>query len=172
VRRITRMDDTWIGCKRPQYGRKHPQMMDSGKRVGKRRRSVACKVSDIGRCRQSPVQFGHFLVCVFQPPEGRTENSPGLQAWEGLRKENRPERAADFRALFSRDNLRQNRLDGISETTNLFWYKNLRAQLGAKETGPIKCNNNMSLLTCSMESYYSSAPAAERACGCSLAKGA
>jgi hypothetical protein len=129
------MDDTWIGCKRPPYGRKHPQMMDSGKRVGKRRRSVACKVSDIGRCRQSPVQFGHFLVCVFQPPEGRTENSPGLQAWEGLRKENRPERAADFRALFSRDNLRQKQLDGISET-NLFWYKNLRAQFRAKETRP------------------------------------
>ena len=37
--------------------------------------------------------------CVFQSPEGRTENSPGLQAWEGLRKENRPERAADFRAF-------------------------------------------------------------------------
>ena len=30
----------------------------------------------------SPVmQFGHFLVCI-QSPEGRTENSPGLQAWE------------------------------------------------------------------------------------------
>ena len=82
----------------------------------------------------------------YQSPEGRTENSPGLQAWEGLRKENRPERAADLRALFSRDNLRQKRLDGTSETTNLFWYKNLRAQLvGAKETGPIKCNNNISL---------------------------
>jgi len=69
---------------------------------------------------------------VFQPPEGRRENSPGrlryaaarpnlaagspascgrdvgfaesgLQAWEGLRKENRPERAADFRALFPKN---------------------------------------------------------------------
>jgi len=130
------MDDTWIGWKRPQYDRKHPEMMDSGKRVGKGRRSVACNVCDIGRCNQRPVQFGHFLVCGFQPPEGRTENSPGLQAWEGLRKENRPERAADFRALFSRDSLRQKQLDGISETTNLFWYKNLRAQFRAKETRP------------------------------------
>ena len=86
-----------------------------------------------------------IFLCVFQSPEGRTENSPGLEAWEGSRKENRPERAADFRALFSRDILHQDRLDGILETTNLFWYKNLRAQLGAKETGPIKCNNNMSV---------------------------
>jgi hypothetical protein len=111
-------------------------MMDSGKRVGNGRRGVACNVSDLGRCKQRPLQFGHFLVCVFQSPEGRTENSPGLEAWEGLRKEDRPERAADFRALFSRDNLRQKQLDGISQTTNLFWYKNLRAQLGPRETGP------------------------------------
>jgi hypothetical protein len=104
---------------------------------------------------------------VYVPtPEGRTENSPGLEAWEGLRKENRPEstsspprgrfsasvfrkdcltRAADFRALFSRDNLRQKRLDGISETTTLFWYKNLPVQFRAKKTAPIKCNDNKSL---------------------------
>jgi hypothetical protein len=61
------------------------------------------------------------LLSVFQSPEGRTENSRGLEAWENLRKENRPEstsspprgrlsptafrkdcltRAADFWALF------------------------------------------------------------------------
>jgi NAD(P)-dependent dehydrogenase (short-subunit alcohol dehydrogenase family) len=33
-------------------------------------------------------------------------------------------------------NLRQTQRDGISETTNLFWYKNLRGQFGAEETGP------------------------------------
>jgi len=59
-----------------------------------------------------------FSFCVSQSPEGRTENSPGLEAWEDLRKENRPERAADFGTLFPRGNLRQKRLDGISETTN------------------------------------------------------
>jgi hypothetical protein len=32
--------------------------------------------------------------------EGRKQNSPGLQPWEGGPKENRPERAADRRALF------------------------------------------------------------------------
>jgi hypothetical protein len=111
-------------------------MTDSGKRVGKGQRSVACNASDLARCKQRLLQFGHFLLSVFQSPEGRTENSPGLEAWEGLRKENRPERGAEFGALFSRDNLCQKQLDGISETTNLFWYKNLRAQLGAKETRP------------------------------------
>jgi len=40
----------------------------------------------------------------------------GLEAWEDLGKENRPERAADFGALFPKGNLRQKRLDGISET--------------------------------------------------------
>jgi len=86
------------------------------------------------------------LQPVHRPSSGRDVGfaESGLEAWEGLRKENRPEstpsppcgrfsasafgkdcltRAADFRALFSRDDLRQKRLDGISETTNLFWYK-------------------------------------------------
>ena len=40
---------------------------------------------------------------VFQPPEGRRENSPGLQPWECVRKEKRPERAADCRALFPKN---------------------------------------------------------------------
>ena len=35
------------------------------------------------------------LAGCFQPPEGRRENSPGLQPWEVARKENRPERATD-----------------------------------------------------------------------------
>ena len=30
-----------------------------------------------GRCLQRPLQFGSFLACVFQSPEGRKQNSPG-----------------------------------------------------------------------------------------------
>ena len=73
---------------------------------------------------------------VFQPPEGRRENSPGLQAWEGLRKQNRPERAADFRALFPKGNFVKRDSIAFRELTNLFWYKNLRARFGAKQTEP------------------------------------
>jgi hypothetical protein len=29
------------------------------------------------------LEFGHFLVRV-KPPEGRKQNSPGLQAWEAV----------------------------------------------------------------------------------------
>jgi hypothetical protein len=35
------------------------------------------------------------FLCVFQSPEGRTENSPGLQPWERHAQGNRPERASD-----------------------------------------------------------------------------
>jgi len=41
------------------------------------------------------LQFGHF-----ESPEGRKQNSPGLQPWEAVSKGNRPERAAEGRALF------------------------------------------------------------------------
>jgi hypothetical protein len=34
------------------------------------------------------------ILCVFQSPEGRKENSPGLQPWEPHANRNRPERAA------------------------------------------------------------------------------
>jgi hypothetical protein len=45
-------------------------------------------------CIRSQCSWDIYL-CAFQSPEGRTENSPGLQAWEGLEKENRPEKAAE-----------------------------------------------------------------------------
>ena len=41
-----------------------------------------------------------IFLCVLRSPEGRTQNSPGLQPWEGAGKENRPERAADYPTLF------------------------------------------------------------------------
>ena len=78
-----------------------------------------------GSCLQPPLEFGHFAS-----PEGRTENTPGLQAWEGLRKENRPERAADFRALFPKENLRQTRLDNI--------LRNYESLLAQKSAGTIR----------------------------------
>jgi hypothetical protein len=34
-----------------------------------------------------------IFLCVFQSPEGRTENSPGLQPWERHPQRNRPEKA-------------------------------------------------------------------------------
>ena len=56
-------------------------------------------------------QFGHF-----ESPEGRKQNNPDLQAWEGTPKENRPERAADYRAVFPEITfvVRRKRLDEIS----------------------------------------------------------
>jgi hypothetical protein len=36
-----------------------------------------------------------IFLCVFQSPEGRTENSPGLQPWERHPQRNRPERAPE-----------------------------------------------------------------------------
>ena len=86
-----------------------------------------------------------IFLCVFQSPEGRTENSPGLQAWEGLRKENRPERAADFRALFPRGN--------PSPKATRWHFRNYESLLVQKSAGTIrcerdcavKCNNNISL---------------------------
>ena len=67
---------------------------------------------------------------ILHRPKGETENSPCLQAWEGLRKENRPERAADFRALFRKGNLRQTRLDNI--------LRNYESLLAQKSAGTIR----------------------------------
>jgi hypothetical protein len=53
---------------------------------------------------------------MFKSPEGRTENSPGLQAWEGLQNENRPERAADCRALFPKKTFVESKSIGVSES--------------------------------------------------------
>jgi len=47
-----------------------------------------------------------------ESPEGRKQNSEGLQPWEGEQPENRPERAADRRALFPE--ITRKRLDGVS----------------------------------------------------------
>jgi len=58
----------------------------------RRWRGVACNA----RCSLD------IFSSVCQTPEGRRENSPGLQPWECVRKEKRPERAADCRALFPR----------------------------------------------------------------------
>ena len=57
-----------------------------------------------------------FSCACFQSPEGRKQNSPGPSGLGKLRKENRPERAANFWVLFPKDNVRRKRLDDISET--------------------------------------------------------
>ena len=77
----------------------------------------------------TPLEFWTFSCVCFRSPEGRRENSPGLQPWEGLRKESRPERAADFRAYSQKVTFVKSDSMAISE-------KKQRAQLGAKETGP------------------------------------
>jgi hypothetical protein len=69
---------------------------------------------------------GHFPVCILIAPPASLREA--LRAWP--KGEQRIAQAA-FGALFPKGNLRQKRLDGISETTNLFWYKDLRAQFGA-----------------------------------------
>jgi len=48
-----------------------------------------------GRCWQRQLQFGSFLACVFQSPEGRKQNSPGLQPWERDAQRNRTEKASE-----------------------------------------------------------------------------
>ena len=89
------------------------------------KRSVPALLLNRAKRDASPVEVGRLQAvgasavwtfsCVFQSPAGRTENSPGLEAWEYLRKENRPERASDFWALFPKGRLRQKPLDGIPE---------------------------------------------------------
>jgi hypothetical protein len=67
---------------------------------------------------------------MFKSPEGRTENSPGLQAWEGLQKENRPERAADCRALFpKKPSSKASRL-AFQNLTNLFLVRKSKVMFG------------------------------------------
>jgi REP element-mobilizing transposase RayT len=40
-----------------------------------------------------------IFLCEFQAPDGRTENSPGLQPWERHAQGNRPERASEWHCL-------------------------------------------------------------------------
>ena len=55
----------------------------------------------MGVANNRPRSLGRIL-CVFQSPEGRKENSPGLQPWEPHANRNRPERAAGCDASFSK----------------------------------------------------------------------
>jgi hypothetical protein len=67
---------------------------------------------------------------MFKAPEGLTENSPGLQAWDGLHKENRPERAADCRALFpKKPSSKASRL-AFQNLTNLFLVRKSKVMFG------------------------------------------
>jgi hypothetical protein len=57
----------------------------------------------VATCNKKVVAFGLNTVEIarkkFQPPEGLKQNSPGLQPWEGVPKENSPERAADRQTI-------------------------------------------------------------------------
>ena len=43
----------------------------------------------------TPLEFWKFSCVCFRSPEGRRENSPGLQPWERHKQGNRPERASE-----------------------------------------------------------------------------
>ena len=43
----------------------------------------------------TPLEFWTFSCVCFRSPEGRRENSPGLQPWERHKQGNRPERASE-----------------------------------------------------------------------------
>jgi len=74
------------------------------------------------------VWFGNFL-CIFESPEGRKQNSPGLQAWEGLRKK------IALKGRQTSGRYSQN-VTFVKSDSMAFQKQNLRVQLGAKETGP------------------------------------
>ena len=61
----------------------------------RRLRGVACKA----RCSLD------IFSSVFQSPEGRKQNSPGLQPWESDAQRNRPERASESSRLRRRPSL-------------------------------------------------------------------
>jgi hypothetical protein len=107
----------------------------------------------------APPEFWTFSCGCFQSPEGRRENSPGLQAWEGLRKESRPEstsspprgrsspsvfrkdcltRAADFRAY-------SQKVTFVKSDSMAFQKKNSAGTIRCERDWPIKCNNNIFL---------------------------
>jgi hypothetical protein len=70
-------------------------------------------------------------------PEGRKQNSPGLQAWEAVPKENRPERAADYRALF--------RNITLVDSDEIAFRRECCGTIRREIFRAIKYNNNLSL---------------------------
>jgi len=91
----------------------------------------------LGVASNAPCSLDISCAC-FQSPEGRKQNSPGLQAWEGLRKENRPERAADFRALFQK-------VTFFKSDSMAFQKQKSASTIRCERDRAIKCNNNISL---------------------------
>jgi hypothetical protein len=69
------------------------EVLSADEGCGKEHTRLACKASEVeallARAGSKPTSFRRCS------PEGRTENSPGLQAWERHPQGNRPERAAE-----------------------------------------------------------------------------
>jgi hypothetical protein len=70
-------------------------MIDPGNRVGNWRRGVVCTPALSGGASNALRDWTLSCVC-FQSPEGRKQNSPGLQPWERDTQRNRPERASEL----------------------------------------------------------------------------
>jgi len=71
-----------------------------------------------------------IFLCVFQAPEGRTENSPGLQPWEDGPERNRPERAAEGRSLFPKITFVESDSIAFQKLTKLFLIREFAVMLG------------------------------------------
>ena len=71
-----------------------------------------------------------IFLCVFQAPEGRTENSPGLQPWEDGPERNRPERAAEGRSLFPKITFVESDSMAFQKLTKLFLIRKFAVMLG------------------------------------------
>src|SRR5580704_15478436 len=71
-----------------------------------------------------------IFLCVFQAPEGRTENSPGLQPWEDGPERNRPERAAEGRSLFPKITFVESDSIAFQKLTKLFLIRKFAVMLG------------------------------------------
>jgi len=71
-----------------------------------------------------------IFLWVFQSPEGRTENSPWASALGKRTRQNRPERAAECRALFPKITFVESDPMALQKLTKLFLIRKFTVMLG------------------------------------------